>query len=386
MTLSYSRVESYRTCPLKYKLLNIDRVETVRGPRLIGGDAMHKALKMLYDPGRLEPPAADEVIETFMRTASEIPADDSVGQGLVLRGIETLRMHYSAALEVIRQRRTIGAEVRFSFAFDEGHHIQGYIDRVDALSADHVELIDYKTGRVPTQPVLDSEDSAVKLQMACYRLASERLYPGKQATMTVIYTDHNFFPMHVALPAETLEETRWLIRDTIAGIESGRFDPKIDRHCDWCEVRRNCPVWKTPEPPPGADVAAAAAEFHEIGEQLRELEGKRKKLRDILLAYAEAAEARRFEAGDAEVIVSEHERFSYDAQRLRAVLEPLGLWEKVQAVDKKAADELLKGTLLDPAQKRAAREALVLERTERHVKVNPRGAEAEEEETDDAST
>ena len=385
MVLSYSRVETYRTCPLKYRLLNIDRVETVRGPRLIGGDAMHRALKALYDPDRLEPPSADEVIETFMRTAAEIPADDTVGQGLVLRGIETLNMHYPTALEAIRQRLTIGVEVRFSFLFDDGHHIQGYIDRVDAPAADRVELIDYKTGRVPTQPVLDSEGSAVKLQMACYRLASEHLYPGKQARMTVVYADHNFFPMQVPLSAEALEETRWLIRDTIAGIESGKFDPKIDRHCDWCEVRRACPVWKTPEPPPGPDVAVAAAEYHEIGEKLRELEARRKKLRDILLAYAEAAEARRFEAGDTEVTVLEHERFTYDAQRLRAVLEPLGLWEKVQAVDKKAADELIKGTLLDPAQKRAAREALMLERTDRHVKVNPRGGEAEEEETDDAS-
>jgi RecB family exonuclease len=382
MILSYSRVESYRTCPLKYRLLNIDRVEKVRVARMVVGDAMHKALAALYDPERLEPRTLDEIIEVFMRIASDIRPDDETGQERVLRGIETLRMHYLSALEVIRQRRTIGVEVRFSVPFDEGQHIQGYIDRVDALSAAHIELIDYKTGRVPTQPVLDSDESAVKLQMACYRLASERLYAGKQATMTVIYADHNFFPMPVNISEESLEEVRWLIRDTIAGIQSNSFEPRIGRHCEWCDVRASCPVWKTPEPPPGTDVATAAAEYHEINESLRELERRKKKLREVLLAYSEAVDARRFEAGDMEVRVSQRDRFSYDTQRLREVLEPLGLWEKALAVDKKAADELVEGPLLNPAQKRAAREALVLERSERHITVRPQGGEAEQEETE----
>jgi ATP-dependent helicase/nuclease subunit A len=82
------------------------------------------------------------------------------------------------------------AEVAFQAAlpeFGENAQITGRIDRL-AVTADQVLIVDYKTNRPP--PVREADVDPVYLtQMALYRDAAARIFPGRRIVCGLVWTD-----------------------------------------------------------------------------------------------------------------------------------------------------------------------------------------------------
>jgi ATP-dependent helicase/nuclease subunit A len=69
----------------------------------------------------------------------------------------------------------------------DGKALSGRIDRL-VVTADEVMIIDYKTNRPP--PATAAEVAPVYLaQLAAYRAALERIYPGKRVRTVLLWTD-----------------------------------------------------------------------------------------------------------------------------------------------------------------------------------------------------
>jgi len=79
-------------------------------------------------------------------------------------------------------------------------HIAGQIDRL-AIEGDSVWIVDYKTNRPPpTDPARVAE--AYLLQLAAYRLAVQRIFPGMQVRAAILWTDG---PRIMEIPADLLD-------------------------------------------------------------------------------------------------------------------------------------------------------------------------------------
>ncbi len=82
------------------------------------------------------------------------------------------------------------AEVAFLAAlpdFGEGAEVHGRIDRL-AVSADEVLILDFKTNRPP--PAREDQVAKIYLaQMALYRAAAKRIFPGRRIVCGLLWTD-----------------------------------------------------------------------------------------------------------------------------------------------------------------------------------------------------
>ena len=55
MRLSYSALQTFRRCPLKFKFEYIDKIPAPKSKEALFGTLVHNALKMMHEPGLLIP-------------------------------------------------------------------------------------------------------------------------------------------------------------------------------------------------------------------------------------------------------------------------------------------------------------------------------------------
>ena len=356
MRISYTQISTYQRCPQQYKLAHVDRIPVVPAPVLVLGGAVHEALRCLHDPGRLRPPALEEVVEQFcaawQRQEAQLP--EAERQAYFEEGVELLRRYYELNAQPEKDRFTAAAELNFTLPFEDGHTLTGRIDRLDVLPGGGLEVIDYKTGRrMPTQPQVDKN-----LQLAIYLLAAQHLYPGRPTRATFYYLFHNFRLTTEPKP-EALEARKWEIREVLAGVEAQAFDPRLGPHCDWCDWRSYCLLFRAPQLPEGAQVAAdeLVKEYGELSSQAKQLEQRLEQLKASLHDYFERSGTLRHQAGGYAVVRAKRVSWEYDPAQLKAVLEPLGLWEQVVEPRAAAVKELLGKRALSPEAAKQVTEA-----------------------------
>jgi putative RecB family exonuclease len=384
MRISYSRFSTYETCPQQYKLLYVDRMPAPASPAMHFGAAVHEALSFLYDPRHLQRPSCGEVVEAFQRAwrsrENEVPQEQR--DAYVEEGVGLLERHYESRAVREEGRRTAATEQFFNVPFEEEHTLTGFIDRVDVLPASGgLEVIDYKTSRrMPNYR--DVEGSA---QLAIYRMAADYLYPGREVTTKFLYLLHDY-EMELRQTEEFLAETREAIRDVIVRIQLEDFDTNPGRHCDWCSCQEHCPLFRKPAVPEDlleVDIAEVLRRYAEAEAEEKEAAARRAELRQTIEEYLDRSHAERVEGGSYLVERRKYKRVtSWDVERLRELLRPLGMWDRVTQVSSAAMRGLLSSKDLSREQKRDVESAAEYAETS-HLRVKPSGGEEEPEDREE---
>jgi DNA helicase-2/ATP-dependent DNA helicase PcrA len=116
----------------------------------------------------------------------------------------------------------------------DGLVVGGRIDAVFGEPAGPWEVVDYKTGRVPSE-----DDPMFGFQLDLYALACVEIWGKRSEELTLTY----FYlaeEKEVRRPASNPEETRARVRETLAGIVGGRYDPTPSERCRWCDFLSFC--------------------------------------------------------------------------------------------------------------------------------------------------
>lgn len=173
--LSYSQIETFRTCPLHYKLRYIFKVPTPPSAPLSFGSSIHDTLKDFY----LEVKGGKKPSEKFL---FETLAKNWMREGFTSKTheqkfFERAKEYLSSYLktEFSPKKLPVALEQPFiiplsSPSVRSGRPLKvgGKIDRVDDTGKGQIEIIDYKTGaNVPTQRDVDHD-----LQLTFYALAA----------------------------------------------------------------------------------------------------------------------------------------------------------------------------------------------------------------------
>ena len=251
---SHSRLSSYETCPLQYRLRYIDQVDIERRETVESflGRRVHETLQYLHD--RLCEGALLTLAEllTHLDDAWEREWHDRVQ---IVRADKPVREYRDLASRCVTNYYrlnhpfdrgvTVGTELAVVFVLDVERdvHIKGYIDRLVRLAPGMYEIHDYKTSkRLPSQADVDRDRQLALYQMAVHQMMSD----AHQVRLVWHYLAHGRDLRSVRTP-ESLEGLR---RDTLALI--GRIDgatrrdefPAVrSRLCDWCDFRPVCPAW-----------------------------------------------------------------------------------------------------------------------------------------------
>ena len=237
MRLSYSSINTYETCPAKFKFQYEDRVPQARSAALSFGDSLHRALYLFHNRPVPVPPSVGELHEMLEASwVSDGFGDASEEQTYREHGRQVLARYHRENAAAYR----IPAALEFRFTVEvEGVALSGVIDRMDRIPGGGYEIVDYKTNRrLPPQSRIDQD-----LQLSIYHMAAREIWGIEPERLTLYYLLPGQRMTTVRTPAD-VDELRRRIAIVAERIEAGKFEPRQNPLCDWCEYQALCPLFR----------------------------------------------------------------------------------------------------------------------------------------------
>lgn len=378
MRLSYSALDTYQSCPLKYKFQEIDRIKTPKSKEAVFGSTIHDTMKFIHTPGILSP-TLEQAMEHFTNSWNPAVFDSEQEERAAFsQGIKIIQEYYRKndpknfniidlesrfQIEIGPVKSASGdpATPEFNGVNPETHIISGIIDRIDKTE-DGYEIIDYKTTKkMPSQEKVDND-----LQLSVYLKAFLTRYPKEIENLEKVKVSLYYLKHGVKLTStrtvEQLQKSERLFLDTIKIIEAGKFEPAVSPLCDWCGYQNLCPMWKHKFKElrriDTEEINKSISEYIELKSAVNITKDRLAKLQEDIALYMEQEGVDRVFSENGIIAQTLRKTYKYDAEKLRAILEPLDKWEDVLKVDGIALRNIL-GTLSYEARQEAEKAKVI---------------------------
>lgn len=235
LALSASDIQTYRSCPLRYKFARVLRIPTEQTIHQRFGIVVHQVLERYHSEGGSTQAQLLELLDGGWRRAG-FAADGTDGE--LLEKARTALIGYHARLHG-QDSEPVWFERSFSFRLGP-HHLRGRVDRVDRLGAGaevEYELIDYKTSRPKTAEQLEDD-----VQLSLYALAAREDWKLESSRQAYYYVLDD---LRVPVPRgeRDADAVRELVLEVGEGILSQDFEPTPSPGaCAICDYRIVCPA------------------------------------------------------------------------------------------------------------------------------------------------
>ena len=237
LVLSASDVETYLTCPLKYKFARVFRIPQEPTVNQRFGILVHQVLERYHGESDATHPTKTlaellGLLDAGWRRGGFGDSDEE--RQLRSKAIEALTRYH----ERFQADPADPVWLERSFAFRLGDHlVRGRVDRVDRLPDGGYELIDYKTGRPKTAAQLKAD-----VQLSLYAVGAREAWQLEAAQQAYYYVlDDAKVP--VARDAEAREWVTDTVLEVADGIMSQGFEPTPSfAACSICDYRIVCPA------------------------------------------------------------------------------------------------------------------------------------------------
>lgn len=239
INLSASAIETYKQCPLKFRLGRIDGVpQTASKPVLVFGNIIHRILQRFHEPDTEL--SEDRILQLMDEEWKKGEFDYTVREQKFKEQGKEMLIRYCRMVQ-LNPPNVLAREE--SFAFDLGPiTIRGAIDRIDQIG-DGTAIVDYKTSKT-------SSSAKSNLQLAIYSMYLEQSDDPTlgglpiEASLHFLRDEEKPIRSH-SFTSDQVGETKEKIVEVAAGIRNREFDAKTGMHCDWCDYKSLvCPAWE----------------------------------------------------------------------------------------------------------------------------------------------
>lgn len=268
-SLSPSRTSDYLQCPLLYRFRTIDKIPESPSIAAIRGNLVHSVLENIFDAPAGERTfglARDLFDNALANLERESPDDvraligDPSHTGEI--GVELVQELFAPISPVLSTYFTMedpnrlepfAREMAVSIEVEENFSIRGFIDRVDMTPTGEVRVVDYKSGKAPS----DRYASKAMFQMRFYALAWWRMTERVPKLLQLMYLGNGKFLRYEPDEDDLLSTEKRILAIRAAIAESAdalSFPPSPSKLCGWCSYKSLCPAFGgTPPPMPPRD-------------------------------------------------------------------------------------------------------------------------------------
>lgn len=316
MAYSFSQLQTYMQCPLKYRYRYIDKITTeeyAESADVIVGQIVHSCLEKLYkDINTMKTPSKQELLEYYKKLWEDkekeikeqggnikdiIDNDEYTISDYKARGEKYLTNYYDKH-SPFKDIKVIDAEFNFAFEICENIKFQGRIDRLDKIN-DTFIINDYKTNK--RLPIEDKENYIEQLTL--YGIGIRQKY-GKYFNVLKarLYFLHFDIEDEREITQKKCNEVLDKYTTIIKEIESKKatyelgnksiFEAKESSLCKFCDYQSICPLFTyintddevISELSPKT-IKNLVDKFVEVKNKISELSKQEESLKNIFLQY-----------------------------------------------------------------------------------------------------
>jgi len=240
LSLSYTQIEKYETCPLSYRFKYELRIPVKAPAHMALGSAIHEALENFFKEIQKGDFASKQSLLHHFETAfkNESLHNKEFCETHRLLGHEKISLYYDSYNNQWPQP----LDIEKDFVLPLGpHKVRGKIDRIDKVG-NKVRIVDYKTGKAKSDARAEDRKFAEEsLQFSIYALAARDIFHWNIESLVFDYI-YDCTKLSTNRNDEQLESVKNKILSMATQIQNREFAAKPGYHCDWCEYKSICPA------------------------------------------------------------------------------------------------------------------------------------------------
>ena len=254
---SYSSIESYDSCPFKYKFEYLFKIKSAEQKySLISGSIYHESIRRFFEESENY-----EINDLLEITDKEIERNKDklkfkfLTEEIKENSAKDMRNFYkNFVLEILpalknnKLQKTIFCEKKFEFDFRNKYRISGKIDFIKIIDNQRAEILDFKSSQVK----ISEKDLKEKIQLKLYKMSSryskslnedQLKLSDKEISLKYYFLGNDKDP-YLDMPDDYYDEDILTekISEVISGVENEVFiiRPKNYMSCLYCNYKIFC--------------------------------------------------------------------------------------------------------------------------------------------------
>lgn len=257
LKLSPTSLNTYLSCPYKFKLDNLYRVPRAKAPAMCFGTAVHYALEQLYrnlNNGHLE--KKEEFLRDFQTSLQKEIMTDADFKARLEHGQKVLSGYYDHFRDefapCVFTEKNFGSSLS-SQVYLEDIPLTGKVDRVDLLNKTekHVRVVDYKTGKPKTRNEIEgntkNSTGDYKRQLVFYQLLTQldKSFPYAVTETELHFVEPDakgdFHAERFRITPDDISNLKKEIKSSVSEIRALHFPRTEDLNtCVTCPFKSHC--------------------------------------------------------------------------------------------------------------------------------------------------
>ncbi len=353
MRISHSAMETFKQCPYKYKLNQIDKIPEPKSEESVFGSYLHYILQWFFE-NNYNKISLKDLLSYYEKHWPEIKYFDNKTQKekpmsnfFFEEGIMMLKNFYQKNGH--KDVTIISLEAPFEISLtdqnDQIHIVSGIIDRIQKTDTRY-EVMDYKTGkRLPTQTKVDQNN-----QLSIYALAFLDKWPDikiKDLDLSLYFLKFGEI-LKTKRTKEELEETKNKILKIIKDIQKEKsFCPKPTILCGWCGYKNICPVFKHYQPKPEIEkdemnIKNLMDKYFALHQKRRNLEKEIEQIKTKVDNYLVNKNLYKIESNEGCFELNDREDCVFEWKKVKDILKPLGKWTQLIKIDQTEFNKIMR--------------------------------------------
>lgn len=257
-TYSYSQLNTFKSCPEKYKIMYIDEKKNSKeGIEAFMGKRVHDTLEWVYSVYNIKRDIQFKEIEEFYddnwtkNWHEEIySVRDLKTEYYYILGKHCLGNYYYKYGPEFNQN-VFATEMMINFKLN-GFTFRGIIDRLDYDSDGNWVIHDYKTGKtLLSEPAVKRDGQLALYQMAIAQESTIKDIKSVELRWHFLQQGIERSVIHTEESLNKIKENLKGMVHNIEGadsVEVGGFQPKETMLCNWCHYWEDCSAKSTTNP------------------------------------------------------------------------------------------------------------------------------------------